>query len=159
MWLIGLLKRWYKPQKGHIKQNQFYIFLVPQISQKSNTYQQIFTISSVTRNRKIVWKYGPNRPFYALMLRNNKLCRNPFFSTVHQNIDKKNWAVKTVWEPPLYLPMWLISGFFSFLCQNANMPGKIKLCQKSLQFFKERKIGTVWHTERRTKLEDHKVIF
>ena len=26
-------------------------------------------ISIVTRNGKIVWKYGPNWPFYAVMLR------------------------------------------------------------------------------------------
>ena len=45
----------------------------------------IFTI--VVRFGKIVWKHGPNRPFYAFMLR-SELYQNLFFSDVHQNVNK-----------------------------------------------------------------------
>ena len=68
--------------------------------------------SIVTRNGRIVWKHWPNGLLYALMLR-IKLYQNPFFSTVHQNINKqKIKAVTTVFELPCYFPMWLKSRFF-----------------------------------------------
>ena len=64
------------------------------------------------RNGKLVWKQGPNGPFYALMLR-SKLFYNPFFSIVHQNINKrKGWDIKTVCELPFYLPFYLPTSEF-----------------------------------------------
>ena len=44
------------------------------------------------RNGKIVWKHGANLPFCAFILR-TKLYENPFFSTVHQNVDKSKSKV------------------------------------------------------------------
>ena len=74
----------------------------------------------VTRNGKIVWKHGPNWPFYAVMLR-TKLCQNPFFFTGHQNVNKpKSRAARTVYGP-IFLPFYkIIVSFFSFFCQDAN---------------------------------------
>ena len=40
-----------------------------------------------TRNGKAILKHRSNWPFYALMLR-TKLYQNPFFFTVHQNVNK-----------------------------------------------------------------------
>ena len=81
---------------------------------------QLFSLSIAIRNGKIVWKHGPNRPFYAFMLR-TKLYQNPFFSTVHQNVNKpKSRAVRTVYGP-IFLPFYvIIIRFFSFFCQYAN---------------------------------------
>ena len=54
------------------------------------------------------------------MLR-TKLYQNPFFFTVHQNVNKpKSRAVRTVYGP-IFLPFYkIIVSFFSFLCQDAN---------------------------------------
>ena len=74
----------------------------------------------VTRNGKIVWKHGPNRPFYAPMLI-TKLYQNPFFFTVHQNVNKpKSRAARTL-QGHILLPFYvIIASFFSFFCQDAN---------------------------------------
>ena len=74
----------------------------------------------VIRDGKIVWKQGPNWPFYALMLR-TKLYQNPFFFTGHQNVNKpKSRAARTVYGL-IFLPFYkIIVSFFSFLCQDAN---------------------------------------
>ena len=73
----------------------------------------------ITRNRKTVWKHGPNWPFKTLMLR-TKLHQNPFFFTVHQNVNKtKNRAVTTVYGDIL-LPFYVIISFYSFFGQEAN---------------------------------------
>ena len=76
--------------------------------------------SIVTRNRKIVWKHGPNWPFYALILR-TKLYKNPFFFTRHQNVNKpKSRAARPVYGLIFLLFYKIIVSFFSFLCQDAN---------------------------------------
>ena len=74
----------------------------------------------VTRNRKIVWKFGPNWLFYTFMLR-KKLYQNPFFFTGHQNLNKpKIRAARTAYGL-IFLPFYkIIVSFFSFLCQDAN---------------------------------------
>ena len=41
----------------------------------------------VLRNEKIVWKHGPNQPFFGHILRTKRYW-NPFFSTVHRNVNK-----------------------------------------------------------------------
>ena len=82
----------------------------------------------VARNGKIIQKHGPKGPSYALMLR-TKLYQNPFFFTVHQNINKRNsCGIKTVCELPFYLPMLLLSFFFLPLSRYKH--ARIKLCQK-----------------------------
>ena len=49
-----------------------------------------------SHKKQIVWKHGPNRPFYAVMLR-TKLYSNPFFFTGHQNVNKpESRAARTV---------------------------------------------------------------
>ena len=62
-------------------------------------------VNIVTRNGKIVWKHGPNWPFF----------------TGHQNINKpKSRAARTVYGP-IFLPFYkIIVSFFSFFCQDAN---------------------------------------
>ena len=48
-----------------------------------------------SHKKQIVWKHGPNRPFYAFMLR-TKLYQNPFFFTGHQIVNKpKSRAART----------------------------------------------------------------
>ena len=70
--------------------------------------------------KQIVWKHGPNRPFYALMLR-TKPYQNPFLFTGHQNVNKpKSREARTVYGL-IFLPFYkIIASFFSFLCQDAN---------------------------------------
>ena len=73
-----------------------------------------------SHKKRIVWKHGPNWPFYALMLR-TKLYENPFFFTgdqnVHQNVNKpKSRAVRTVYQP-IFLPFYKIIVRF---CEDAN---------------------------------------
>ena len=77
-------------------------------------------LEQVTRNKKIVWKHRPDWQFYTRMLR-TKLYWNPFFVTVHQNINKpKSRAVRTTYGP-IFLPFYvIIVSFFSFVCQDAN---------------------------------------
>ena len=81
------------------------------------------TETIVTRNGKMVWKHGRNRPFDALMLRTKlyQLYQNPFFFTGHQNVNKpKNRAVRTVYGV-IFVPFYkIIVSFFSLLCQDAN---------------------------------------
>ena len=69
---------------------------------------------------QIVWKHGPDWPFYALMLRTKKH-QNPFFFTGHQNVNKpKSSAPRTVYRL-IFLPFYKsIVSFFSFFCQDAN---------------------------------------
>ena len=102
-------------------------------------YHSLHSIT-LTRNWKIVWKHGPNSSIYALMLR-NKLYQNPFFSTVHQNINKqKGQSIKTVCELRFHLPMSvLIRDFFFFLsrCKRAS----IKFCQKNVATCKRNKLA------------------
>ena len=73
-----------------------------------------------SHKKRIVWKHGPNRPFYALMLR-TKLCKNPFFFTGDQNVNKpKSRSARIVYEP-IFLPFYkIIASFFSFFCQDTN---------------------------------------
>ena len=88
---------------------------------------------ALTRNGKIVWKHGPNRPIYALMLR-TKLYQNPFFSTVHQNINKqKGQSIKTVCELRFHLPMSvLIRDFFSFVkMQTCQHQKNVATCKRN----------------------------
>ena len=92
--------------------------------------------SIVTRNGRIVWKHWPNGLLYALMLR-IKLYQNPFFSTVHQNINKqKIKAVTTVFELPCYFPMWLKSRFFLSsieiqICEDQTLSKRLPLIQEA----------------------------
>ena len=65
------------------------------------TSNAIFSMKKVnlyhSHKKQIVWKLGPNGPFYALMLR-TKLYYNPFFFTGHQNVNKqKSRAARTVY--------------------------------------------------------------
>ena len=73
-----------------------------------------------SHKKQIVWKHGPNWPFYALMLR-TKLYQNPFFFTGHQNVNKpKSRAARTVYGL-IFLPFYkIIVSFFYFLCQDSN---------------------------------------
>ena len=97
--------------------------------------QVLINVTIVTRNGKIVLKHDPNRLFYALL--RIKLYQNPFFSTVHQNTNKrKGRAVKTVCEIPFYLPMWLASGFILSSikiqrCHDQFLPKKVASCQRN----------------------------
>ena len=91
------------------------------------------TISIVTKNLKR-WKYKLNGQFLAYV--ENQLYQNPFFSTVHQNINKSiGWAIKAVSKLPFLLPMRLISEFFFLLSRYKH--ARIKLRQKMLHLFKE----------------------
>ena len=88
---------------------------------KLETITRRFSFSLIHSHKKqIVWKLGPNGPFYALMLR-TKLYWNPFFFTGHQNVNKpKSRAAMTVCGL-IFLPFYkIIVSFFSFLCQDAN---------------------------------------
>ena len=73
-----------------------------------------------SHKKQIVWKHGPNWPFYAIMVR-SKLHQNPFFFTGHQNVNKpRSRAARTV-HGLIFLPFYkIIVSFFSFLCQDAN---------------------------------------
>ena len=55
---------------------------VSYVKKKKNAVTLHLTI--VTRNGKIVWKHGPKRSFYALILR----IKNLLFSAMHQNTNK-----------------------------------------------------------------------
>ena len=74
----------------------------------------INTYFNHSHKKQIVWKHGPNGPFYALMLR-TKLYQNPFFFTGHQNVNKpKSRAVRTVYGL-IFLPFYkTIVRFFLF---------------------------------------------
>ena len=73
-----------------------------------------------SHKKRIVWKHGPNRPFYALMLR-TRLYQNQFFFTSHQNVNKpKSRAGRTICGLIFLLFCKIIVSFFSFLCQDAN---------------------------------------
>ena len=105
----------------------------------------------VIRNGKIVWKHGPNRPFYGFMLR-TKLYQNPLFSALHQNVRKpKSRAVRTVYGP-IFSPFYviIISVFFFFLPKCKY--NRVKLCYNRLKFAKETQIGTVSNIEWRARL-------
>ena len=66
----------------------------------------------------MVWKHGPNWPFYAFILR-TKLYWNLFFFIGHQNVNKpKSRAARNVYEL-IFLPFYKIIVSF-FLCQDAN---------------------------------------
>ena len=58
------------------------------------------------------------------MLR-TKLYGNPFFFTLHQNVNKPmSRAVRTVYGPPIFVPFYkIIVIFFSFFCHDANKAG------------------------------------
>ena len=109
-----------------------------------NTFTIIVSIdahmhSSYNHSHKkhIVWKHGPNQPFYALMLR-TKLYWNPFFFTRHQNVNKpKSRAARTV-HGLIFLPFYKTIRLISRCKQN-----KIKLCYNRLQFVKETQTITV----------------
>ena len=78
------------------------------------------TESIVTKNGKIVWKHGPNWPFYALMLR-IKLYKNPFFFTGHQNVNKPKSRAETVYGL-IFLPFdKIIVSFCYFSCQDQTV--------------------------------------
>ena len=73
-----------------------------------------------SHKKQIVWKHGPNWPFYTNMVR-SKLYQNPFLFTGHQNVNKPmSRAARTV-HGLIFLPFYkIIVSFFSFLCQDAN---------------------------------------
>ena len=105
----------------------------------------------VIRDGKIVWKQGPNWPFYALMLR-TKLYQNQFFFTGDQNVNKpKSRAVRTVYGP-IFLPFYkiIVSFFFFFLSRCKQ--NKIEPSFNWLQFVKETQTKTVQKGKRRAKL-------
>ena len=83
----------------------------------------MFKISPVynhSHKKQMVWKHGPNWPFYAFILR-TKLYWNLFFFIGHQNVNKpKSRAARTSYGL-IFLPFYKIIGsFFPFLCQDAN---------------------------------------
>ena len=80
--------------------------------------------SIVIRNGKIVWRHRPKWPFYALMVRNN-LYQNPFFPTVHQNVNKsKSRAARAVYGPKFLTFHKIIVGFFSFFLSRCKTGSK-----------------------------------
>ena len=90
----------------------------------------------VTRNGKIVWKHGPNQPFYALMLR-TKLYQNLFFFTGHQNVNKlKSRAARTAYGST-FLPFYkIIVSFFLFSVkmqskQDQTVLQQVAICQRN----------------------------
>ena len=110
-----------------------------------------FTWSIVIRNEKVVWKHGPNRPFYVFILR-TKLYQNPFFSIVHQNVNKpKIRAARTV-NGPIFSPFYVIIIRFFFFFLPKSKYNRIKLCYNRLQFVKKTQRSTVSNIDRRAKL-------
>ena len=108
--------------------------------------------------KQIIWKHGPNWPFYALMLR-TKLYQNSFVFTGHQNVHKpKSSAVSTVYGP-IFLPFYkIIVSFFSFFMSRCKQ-NKIKLCYNRLQFAKETQL-TLYKTQNgESNYVDHKFFF
>ena len=80
----------------------------------------ILTFSLVRRNGKIVWKHGPDWPFYELMLRTN-LYKNPLFFTVDQNVNQPKRRPARTAKGPMFLHFYvIIVSVFSFFCQNTN---------------------------------------
>ena len=110
-----------------------------------------------TRNGKIVWEHGPNWPFYALILR-TKLYQNPFFFTVHQDINKpKSRAVMTVYHPMFSSFYVIIVSFFSFFFkmqtnQDQNVLQQVAICQRNTNQH------CIKHSEE-PKYIDHKFFF
>ena len=94
----------------------------------------------VTRNGKIIWKYGPNWPFYVFMLR-TKLYQSPFFFTGHQKVSKQRASQRGLLvDPYFYLFIRLLSAFFLF---SVKMQ---KLCYNRLQFVKKKHKLTLHNT-------------
>ena len=94
----------------------------------SNIGVVLLDLVIVTRSGEIVWKHGPNELFHALMLRTKPFFQNPFFSTVHQNINRV---------------LFSFQGFirvFSFLCQNTNMP-RSKFVKKNVAACQRNKLA------------------
>ena len=83
-------------------------------------------VSYHSHKKRIVCKHGPNRSFYALMLR-TKLCWNPFFFTGDQNVNKpKIRAARTVYEPIFLAFYKIIVSIFSFFLSRCKQ-SKIEL--------------------------------
>ena len=86
----------------------------------------------VTWNWKIVWKHGPNMPFYVPMLR-TKLYKNPFFSIMYQNVNKpQSKAVKNACGTKC-LPFCMIIIIFFFWLTRCKYV-RIELCHNGLKF-------------------------
>ena len=123
--------------------------------------KQVFKISpdyDHSHKKQIVWKHGPNWPFYALMLR-TKLYQNLFFFTGHQNVNKpKSRAARTSYGL-IFLPFYKIIGsFFSFLCQDANQR-RSNCAIIGSSFSKKHKI-TLYKTQNgESNYVDHKFFF
>ena len=111
-----------------------------------------FTI--VTRNGKIIWKHGPNRPFYAFVLRTKRYWST--FFTVHQNVNKpKSRPARTVYGP-IFLPFYvIIVSFFSFFCQDANKKGS-NCAIIGCSFSKKQKLALHKTHSRELNYVDHK---
>ena len=117
-----------------------------------NLQESLYTTSNlmrftiVIRNGRIVWKHGPNRPFYAFLLR-TKLYQNLFFSTLHQNVNKpKSRVARTVYGPIFLLFYVIIIRFFIFIPKCKY--NRIKLCYNRLQLVNETQISTVSNIDR-----------
>ena len=79
---------------------------ITKTSRKSKQKLTILCHYQHSHKKQIVWKLGPNWPFYAL---------NPFFFTRHQNVHKpKSRAARTVYGL-IFLPFYkTIVRFFLF---------------------------------------------
>ena len=107
----------------------------------SSEATSVITVAHLIHSHKkrIVWKHGPNRPFYALMLR-TKLYQNPFFFTGDQNVNKpKSRTARSVYEP-IFLPFYkiIVSFFFFFLSRYKQ--SEIELWYNRLQLSKKHKL-------------------
>ena len=98
--------------------NRNYLYKTTIVDKYNNT--------TVTRNGKMVWKHGPNWPFYTLMLR-TKLYQNPFFFTGHLNVNKPKSRASLFMDPHFYLFMRLLSAVFSYFLSKFKQK-KIKNC-------------------------------
>ena len=111
----------------------------------------------VTRNGKIVWKHRPKRPFYEFMLTTN-LYQNPFFPTLHQNINKpKSRAFGLSMDLLFYLQVRYLSAFFSFLGQDVIKPGSnsaVRACDLS-----QKHRLAPFHTSERSKANILQLLF
>ena len=104
------------------------VFLIISISElekvraekKFDFFKIFFNEGKHSHKKRIVWKHGPNLPFYAVMLR-TKLYQNSFFFTGDQNVSKSKSRAARTFNGPIFLPFYkIIVSFFSFFYQAVN---------------------------------------
>ena len=106
-----------------------------------------FCFIIITRNRKLVWKNGPNWPFYSLMLRIKVFLETILLYLASKckqtkgQTDQKSGQQRLFMDPYFYFFMWLLSVFFFFILSRWKQ-NWIKLCYNRLQFVNETQIST-----------------